>query len=160
MWKKKITLGSVHYLKNLELNFVILSTSYLSLNFYLAGNNKFKILAKKIFLQVLSSDCIILLNTKKISACMHYQIITQFIHVSICHLYINIIYVLYNYNVSEVLYPPISYPSPLSPLCKTQLKSTNVCLNASWLFDKEYFTAKIISIQKNNLSPIKKIEFR
>lgn len=62
-------------------------------------------------------------------------------------------------NVSEVLYPPISYPPsyPLTPLCETQLKSTNVCLNASWLFDKEYFTAKIISIQKSE--PHKKLNF-
>lgn len=158
MWKKKITLGSVHYLKNLELNFVILSTSYLSLNFYLAGNN-FKILAKNFstslvfrlynFAEYEKNICMYALsNYYTIYPCFYMSFIYKY---NIC-----------NYIIITCLRfytPQFHTPSPL-PLCKTQLKSTNVCLNASWLFDKEYFTAKIISIQKNNLSPIKKIEFR
>jgi len=154
--EKNNIVGSVHYLKNLELNFVILSTSYLSLNFYLAGNNNFKILAKKIFSTSLVFRLYNFAEYEK-NICMYalsnYYTIYPCFYMSFIYKYNICNYII---NVSEVLYPPISYPSPLYPLCKTQLKSTNVCLNVSWLFDKEYFTAKIISIQKNNLSPIKK----
>jgi len=136
-YMKDTTLGSVHYIKkyiNLELKLCN------SINLYLSSTttiwrviiiNNFIFCQKKYSKQVLSSDCIILLNTNKY---LHVCIIkllhnlSMFLYV----IYINYIYMYNVINVSEVLYsqfqPPIIPLLPHFSLCKTQLKSTNVCL--------------------------------
>lgn len=126
-YMKDTTLGSVHYIKkyiNLELKLCNSNNLYLSSTttiWRVIIINNLSFVKKKYSKQVLSSDCIILLNTNKY---LHVCIIkllhnlSMFLYV----IYINYIYMYNVINVSEVLY------SLISPLCKTQLKSTNVCL--------------------------------
>jgi hypothetical protein len=123
-YMKDTTLGSVHYIKkyiNLELKLCN------SINLYLSStttiwrviiiNNFIFCQKKKYSKQVLSSDCIILLNTNKY---LHVCIIKLLHNLSMFLYVIYINYILYNViNVSEVLYsqfhtphypPPPSFP--------------------------------------------------